>query len=181
MKRSHLLFSLAIIISFSSCSKRLSPFTQNLYDDFGWNQSELSRIQFYLSEDIVLTRSLGSDRSEITEGQIRIVDGQRVEEIVFKKGTPGVCVLSPKSDRVGISFEEGGRENYLMFGPNKKLNGKYALLAKEWNRNWGKVSYKGKTYRTSYESAFATLLVDLRKAEDVKYSKTTVGGREVRG
>ena len=68
-----------------------------------------------------------------------------------------------------------------MFGPNSKHNGNYALLGKEWNKESGVVSYKGKSYRTSYESAYATLLVDLKKAKKVSYRQTTVGGRVVDG
>lgn len=172
--------SISLMFFLSSCSKKLTPFTERLHDQYRWTDSDLERIQFYLSEDIVLRRVMSGGKSEIAEGKIRSIDGKQVEEIVFKKGTPGVFVFSPKSDRMGISFETGGGDAFLMFGPNSKLNGKYVLLAKDWDRRTGKVTYDGKTYSTSYESAYATLLVDLKTAQQVKYSKTTVGGRTVK-
>lgn len=173
------LFAAIALICFSSCSKRLSYFTDDLSNEFRWSETELQKIQFYLSEDIVLRRALGSDHSTISNGKIKLVDGKQVEEIVFKKGTPGVCLFSPKTDRVAVSFDEEGADNYLMFGPNKRANGRYVLLAKEWQKYKGKVSYNDKIYETTSHSAYAALMVDLDTARKVSYSKKTAGGRKV--
>ena len=173
------LFALIALVSFSSCSKNLSYFTHDLSDEFRWSEDDLKKIQFYLSEDIVLRRALGGDHSTISNGKIKLVNGREVEEIVFKKGTPGVCLFSPKSDRVAVSFDEEGIDNYLMFGPNKRANGKYVLLAKEWKKNNGKVSYNKQTYETTSRSAYAALMVDLDTARKVSYKKKTAEGRKV--
>lgn len=179
MNRFHLgLSAMLIVMMLSSCSKNLTPFTQDLYDDFDWTENELSQIQFYLSNDIVLWRDKGTDETTISKGTIKIKDGREVEEINFKKGTPGVFVFSPKQNRFGISFEEDD-SRYLMFGPNKKARNRYVLLAKDWSKRTGKITYDNKVWRTSTESAFATLLVDLEKARTTKYRKKTVGGRTV--
>ncbi len=169
-----------MLILGSSCSPSLTPFTKDLYESNNWSENDLSKIQFYLSKDIVLHRDRGSDRSSISDGKIRIVDGREVEEIVFKKGTPGVFLFSPNRDNFAISFESGnGKEKFLIFGPNEKLSGRYVLLAKDWKRRNGKVSYNDKVYRTSSESAFATLMVDLKAARKVHYRSKTVGGRKI--
>jgi hypothetical protein len=167
------------LITLSSCSKRLTPFTENIYEEFNWTDRELEKIQFYLSDDIILHRKLRAEDSKIDDGKIRVVDGSRVEEIVFKRGTPGVFMFTPKKNRMAISFESGGEEKYLMFGPNSKTGGKFVLLAKEWNQRSGKVSYNSKTYTTSYESAYANLLVDLKKARNINYKSRTAKGRTV--
>ena len=169
---------LGTLIFLSSCSPTLTPFSQRLYDRYDWSDGELSKIQFYLSDDIILQRVLGSQESKINEGRIRIIDGVEVEEVIFKKGTPGVFVFSPKQNRFGISFEDND-ESYLMFGPNPKKGERYVLLAKEWQRERGKVTYKGKIYETSRNSSFATLMVDLKKAEKNRYRSKTVSGRTI--
>jgi hypothetical protein len=171
----------AIVILFSSCSPTLTPFTKDLYDSNRWSDAELSQIQFYLSKDIVLQRDRGSDVSSIVNGKIKVVDGREIEEIKFKKGTPGIFIFSPNNDSFAISFENGldGEERYLMFGPNEKMSGRYVLLAKDWQRRNGKVTYNGKVFHTLNESAFATLLVDLKAAKKVSYKSTTVGGRKL--
>lgn len=169
----------AILMTATSCSPRLSYFTEDLTDEHRWSEDELQTIQFYLSQDIVLRRGIGTDRSDISAGKIKVVDGREVEEIVIKKGTPGVCLFSPKFDRLAVSFDELGSENYLMFGPNDKVNGRYVLLAKDWERNEGKISYNGKIYSTSSQSAHAGLMVDLETARKVSYKRKTANGRKI--
>ncbi|MDB4769193.1 hypothetical protein OAG16_03845, partial [Saprospiraceae bacterium] len=64
-------------------------------------------------------------------------------------------------------------------GAAKRRSGQYRLFAKNWNRSFGKVTYDGKTYRTSSESQFATLMVDLRRIRDTKVQKRVAKGRKV--
>ncbi|MEL6390139.1 MAG: hypothetical protein AAFQ02_08235, partial [Bacteroidota bacterium] len=126
------------LLLLTSCSTNYKYFTQNLYNDYKWSDTELERIQFYLSEDIVLYRRLAGEDTEITRGRIRVVDGSEVEEVIIEKGTPGIFVQSPKQNRFAISFDPDTND-FLMFGPNPKANGKYVLLAKDWSRRVGKV------------------------------------------
>ncbi len=172
------LASMACAFIISSCSPTLRPFTDDVYYEFGDSKEKLSKIQFYLSNDIVLYRDYGGKQSSIENGKIRIIDGRKIEEVIFKKGTPGVFVFSPKQERIAVSFEEGeGR--YLMFGPNDKVGGRFVLLAKEWKKRRGKVTYANETWNTTDASAYANLLVDLDKARRTKVSKTTVKGRKI--
>ena len=173
-----LIAALVTMVCISSCSPTLYPFTDDVYDEFGQSEDKLSKIQFYLSNDIVLYRDFGNQKASVRDGKIRIVDGRKVEEIVFKKGTPGVFVFTPKKDRIAVSFEEGDGK-YLMFGPNNKVGGRFVLLAKEWNKRRGKVTYANKTWYTTDASAYANLLVDLDKARRTTVSKKTVRGRRI--
>lgn len=171
---------IAIVSAFylSSCSPTLHPFTADVYDEFGSSEEKLSKIQFYLSNDIVLYRDFGDKTSSVVDGKIKIVDGRKIEEVVFKKGTPGIFVFTPKRDRIAISFEEGDGK-YLMFGPNSKVGGRFVMLAKEWNKRRGIVSYANKTWTTTDASAYANLMVDLDKARRTKVLKKTVKGRRI--
>ena len=139
----------------------------------------MSKIQFYLSEDIVLRREVRQGDTRIREGKIKIVNGRKVEEIVFKSGTPGIFLFSPKEDRMAVSFEEGGDKRYLMFGPNPKAGNRYVLLAKNWNRKRGEVSYDDRIYTTTSESAFGGLLVDIEKAKKLSVKSRKAKGRTV--
>ena len=174
------IFFVALIVAccFASCSQRLYPFTDDIYDEFGQSTKELEKIQFYLSDDIILYRDLGGTRSSVVDGKIKMVDGRKIEEIIFRKGTPGVFVFSPKRDRIAISFEKG-EGKYLMFGPNTKVGGRFVLLAKEWQKRRGKVTYANKTWFTTDASAYANLMVDLDKARRTRISKKTVKGRKI--
>lgn len=170
-------FAVMCMITFSSCSKKLSYFTDNLYEDYSWSEEDLKQIQFYLSSDIVLFREATSDDVRISEGKIKIRDGRKVEEIVFKKGTPGLLIFSPKQNRFAVSFEDN--DKYLMFGPNEKAGGRFVLLAKDWKKRTGQVTYGGETFYTSSASAFASLLVDLDSVGRTKYQVKKVKGRTI--
>jgi len=162
----------------TSCSPTLSPFTGSVYDDFGASEDQLSQVQYYLSSDIVLYRDYGESQTRVDRGAIKMVNGRKVEEVIFKKGTPGVFLFSLKSDRIAIGFEDN-ENNYLMFGNNPKAGGRFTLLAKKWKNRRGKVSYAGSTWNTTTESAYANLMVDIDRARKTKYKSKTVSGRRV--
>ena len=173
------LLLLTMIAFMSSCSPRLTPFTQDLQVENDWSESDLEKIQFYLSKDIVLYRSASSSDAKIEDGKIRMVDGRKVEEVIIEAGTPGVMVFSPKDDRIGVSFDEGSDKKFLMFGPSPKYGDRYVLLAKEWKRRKGEVTYEGKTYYTNKESAYAALMVDLKKYKRTKVKRSSPKGRRI--
>ncbi len=174
-----LAFAALAVLCFSSCSPKLTPFTQNLYQENKWTENELSQIQFYLSEDILLSRKMGSDTTEIVEGEIKIINGRELEEIVIPKGTPGVFLFSPSANQLAISFESEGEERFLMFGPNPNASNRYTLLAKTWGRENGTVRYDGKEYVVSFTDAFASLLVDLKWASKNDFESRKAVGRKI--
>jgi len=172
-------FGIALIgLLFSSCGPTLKPFTKNMYEDYGWSERDLQHVQFYLSQNIVLKRKANEHESIIKEGKIKLTKGKKVEKIVIKKGTPGTLTFIPKANRFAISFDQD-ENKYLMFGPNKRAHGKFVLLAKDWDRNIGHMTYNGELFYTSSSSAMAHLLVDIKQAAEVKYSREKATGRIV--
>lgn len=174
------LLSIAICLGVMGCSPSFSPYTQDLHQTHRWEEADLKKVQFYLSEDVVLRRELSTGESAIEEGKIIMEKGRRVEEVVFPEGTPGILAFMPKENRMAVSFESG-KDKFLMFGPNPKANNRYVLLASDWNRRVGYVNYNGKRYRTSADNAFAGLLVDLDHINKTTVQRRRAKGRTVRG
>ena len=182
MKASNLFIFLAVsLFALSSCSNKLTYFTEDLYEQQGWTDDELKRIQFYVSKDIVLKRELTGGKSEIVSGKIKVENGRKIEEVVIPKGTPGTFMFSPKSDRFAVAFEGGSDDRYLMFGPSPKYNDRFVLLASEWQRNMGKVKYDGKMWRVNSDHAYAALLVDMKRSSRTDVNSRTARGRKVGG
>ena len=180
MKTMRVLVYLAfVLLAFSSCSPRLSPFTEKLYEENDWTDDELKKIQFYVSDDIVLHREIRKGKSEIISGEIKVINGKKVEEVVIPKGTPGVLIFKPKEDRFAISFEDGKDDAYLMFGPSPKAGSRYVLLASDWKRRRGKITYEGKTFYTPSRSAYASLMVDLKRIRKVSVKSRKAKGRKI--
>ena len=176
----HIGWLILALFTLNACGPRLTPFTQRFYESYNFDESDLKKIQFYVSEDIVLRRALDGGNVEISEGKVRVVDGRKVDEIVIPRGTPGVLLFIPKEDRFAVSFEERGTDKYLMFGPNKKLNNQYAMLATDWDRRSGTVNYGGKKYHTSGGSGLARLMIDLRAIKKIDRRSYVAKGRSVR-
>lgn len=175
-----LLFLSAIfLLSLSACSPKMSVFTKSLYDENGWSDSDLSHIQFYLSDDVVLRRSLSKGETKISSGKIKMINGQRVEEIIFERGTPGVFIKRKKSNHFAVAFEDGDDTKYLVFGPNNSHAGDYSLLAMEWEGRRGIIKYDNKKWKTYNRGGVSKLLVDLKKINQVSVKKHKVGGRKV--
>lgn len=170
---------LALMVGFlSSCSTSLRPFTDDTFDNNDWNIDELKSVQFYLSDDIVLWREAGSSEKRVENGKIKLVNGRRVEEVIFKEGTPGAYLFSPKHGQFAIGFERDD-DKYLIFGPSPKAGGRYVLLAKEWGRRYGKITYDGVVWNTSSHSAYANLLVDMSSRRRTKVKRKEAEGRRV--
>ena len=171
------ILSSLFLLLMSSCNSGLRYFNQGMVNEYRWSSDEIKRIQFYVSQDIVLWRKLQDEDTVIRNGKIRIEDDSRVEEVVIKKNTPGIVLFIPKQNKFAVSFDSD--EHFLMFGPNPKNRNKYVLLAKDWDRRMGKVTYGDYVYNTDSESAFAALMVDIKKAKRVKYNSKTASGRRV--
>lgn len=177
MFKNYILLCLSLLAI--SCSKNLTPFTQDLYDKYRWSDEELKHIQFYLSEDITLYKTDKNSSATIEDGKIKVTKENSGDIVVIKKGTPGVFLFTPKSNRFAISFSESDDQKYLMFGPNAKNSNRFSLLAKDWEKHIGTVTYNNELYRVTNESAFSSLLVDMTKIVKESQSTKVVKGRKV--
>jgi hypothetical protein len=175
----NMIFLGVILFTASSCSSRLTPFTDTMLQSGSWKVDDMKKVQFYISSDIVLRRQLENSSARIESGKIKIIDGRRYEEIVIRRGTPGVYVFSPDNERLAISFE---KDKYLMFGPrvDRNSNGEFVLLASKWEKNRGIVKYGDKFYDTPANSAFAILEVDARRTGTSRKEVKVVQGRRIR-
>ncbi len=163
----------------TSCGKQLTYFTQDLYDEYNWSESELKQIQFYVSQDIELYRTASGGSSAIEDGKIKIKDQRKIDQVIIKEGTPGILTFTPKDNRYAVSFDDSGA--FLIFAPGRKTQGRYTLRAKEWNGRGegGIITYNGKEYYTSTENAYAALMVDLKKARKSVTTVNKASGRKV--
>lgn len=174
-----LLIIVFFLFTLTACSPKMSVFTKSLYEENGWSDNDLRHIQFYLSDDIILRRSLSKGETQISSGKIKMINGQRVEEIIFERGTPGVFIKRKKSNHFAVAFEDGPDTRYLVFGPNNSHAGDYSLLAIEWKGRRGVVKYDNKKWKTYNRGGVSKLLVDLKKTNQISVQKRKVGGRKV--
>ncbi|MCG8322928.1 MAG: hypothetical protein MI921_25735 [Cytophagales bacterium] len=162
----------------ASCTPQLVPYSERLQRETGLDQDQLRQVQFYNSHRIVLFRELGKSTSEIVSGEIKIIDGKQIEQIVINPLTPGVLVDSSDGKRFGISFEQGP-DRYLVFGLNPGKAGTYTIFARDWKNNTATIDYDGKEFKLAARSSESMLLVNLKKLNQFKVHSRTVSGRSV--
>ena len=174
--RSIIIAALALM-TLGSC-KNLVPYTDALKSKYNLSDEQLKHLQFYVSSPIVLQRKITAENStQITSGKIKIVNGEKVEEIVVPVGTKGVLVKND-SGKFEVSFEKDDTY-YLRFGTNPNRYESYVLLASDWRGKVGTVTYAGNKYYTSPESADAILLIDLHKISSYQKDARVAKGRKV--
>jgi len=175
MKKTFLFLAIAFL--FSSC-KNLVPYTDAMKKKYNWGENEIKRIQFYVSHDIVLHREATKGSTNIVKGTIKNIRGSKVEEIIIPAGTKGAVTEIPNDKKLLVSFEMKD-DSYLSFGVNPNAGDKYVLLASDWKNEMGRVHYAGNEYYTDPDSKYASLLVDLRKIENMEVKQRVAKGRKV--
>lgn len=165
------------IFLINSC-KSYVPYTKQLTTKNNWSNNDIQKIQFYLSNTIIMYRQMGESETTIESGKIKIVDGKEVEEIVIKKGTPGIVTDFGNKEKMAVSFEiDDG--HFLTFGSYKNRGGIFYLMLESYKKNQSKVTYVGKKYFISPESLHSFLQVDMKKIKKEERKQRVAGGRKI--
>lgn len=90
------------------------PFTTGVIERFGLSRRDLTRVQFYLSEAIVLQRESTRQRRIVAGDELRLQDDTQTEEIHLGKHTPCV-VLRAEGDYLLLGFSPGEPQAALWF------------------------------------------------------------------
>ncbi|MCF8227611.1 MAG: hypothetical protein K9G58_05790 [Bacteroidales bacterium] len=162
MKKSVSIICLFIVaMLFSSCSNKI-PFTYDLKKKIDKHDLDISRVQFYNSEKIVLRSVAPLDNARIFQGEVSIENGKMVEEIIINKETPGICRMS--DDLIlGISFEPGNNKT-IDFKLNK-MSKTYDLKVSRSANESGRVEYDSILYSLQPTKKIPILLIE----KDDKY------------
>lgn len=104
----------ALIFTTISCKV---TFTQRIRNQAENSKIDLSKIQFYNSDKIILKRSLSSDEVKVASGQITIENGKYIEVIRILKNTPGKCTVTA-NNQLQINFEDGSNRTFLFQNDN---------------------------------------------------------------
>lgn len=175
-------------LCFSQCealkqitAKDLVTFTTGMKQRLEGNNIDLKKVQFYIDQRVVLTRSLGSNKAEVKSGKVTFENGQYTHEIIIPALTAGVCEMA-SDGRLYISFEKEGSS--IAFGPGLgSAADQFVLLGTNWDAGTAAVNYEGNEFRARCAncSNVGDVKLMIKKSELNKVSKTsrTVKGRKV--
>jgi hypothetical protein len=170
---------LALVIAFSSCASirpmDLDTILQyNLYE----NLELFKSYQYFVSKDIVLSRSTAETETGIRSGQAFSSTNVAHDVKQILSSTPGVALevdfnVETGKLRLGIAFEVEN-DNLLWFYYNVMGDGYFYLDYTDYDNNV--IEYAGNKYGVTYEQAsglFAGLkrLTTIKKTKDAQYDE----------
>ena len=122
------------------------PFTRNLYNSLKSNNIDFRKVQFYVDQQIILTRSLDKNVLTVDAGVIKYANGKYVNEIQIDQLTK--CkVDSIDSDGFRMKFDNSN--NSLKFINNKYSPDFFIFSGTNWKDGTCDVMFDKMIYRAS--------------------------------
>lgn len=205
-RASIVLFVVALSSLLMGCSATFVPFTHELRSRHHLSQEEVKSLQYYLSHDVKLRREAQTIGRDISDGNLKLVEGKTIEEIVIHQHTPGIAT-EVDDETITISFDEGSELRFsLRTGepmPLKKTSGKFAeppeafpgdydhshhdhkpleeLLGNYWldSDSDAMIVFQGRQWNGMGDSYRAHLVIDAESLEEVVETRSVLGGRTI--
>lgn len=162
-------FSAFILVAvlLSSCVGNRMYFTVSTKKKLEKAEVDLTQIQFYNSETIVLSRHINKEEIDVVQGKVKFKNGRYVQEIIIPAGTPGICeVHDVKSLRVSFEDGDGNSIPFLVERRGGVISdgSGFKLGAREWKklssgRKVGKLDYQKEMF-TIVKGVNSRLLLD---------------------
>lgn len=161
----------------AACAPRVILDTQ-LISEYGLNPDALKQIQFYITEDVTLTRYENkAQKTQTAKGLLTVTEGRVIDQIFFKQGTKGKVVKQLDGKRLAVSFEPDDNR-FLVFAPSDK-KGQYMLVAKEWKGDRAVLEYAGAVYLSNSNAGNAAIGFKLKRSMKVEEKQRAVKGNKV--
>lgn len=147
---------------------------------------DLTQVQFYNSEEIILARQISKEELKVAEGKVRIENGKNIEEIIIPANTPGICELHNEKT-LKVSFDSGDGKNIPFLverrGDMVVAGSYFKIGAKEWTRSSrgrkiGKLDYENKVYNL-VRGSDARLMIDKSVLNKVERKTKVAKGRKL--
>ncbi len=155
------------------------PFTHELRSEYNLAPDDLRRLQYYLSDTVVLQREVGNDEIVTVNRRVKIRRESSVEQVVIRRRTPGVAVGSG-THSLDVSFEHG---NQIKFGIDNdakvRRGGVYQMMLPTTKDGQENVIYGGATYSNTNYSSDVYILVVLQELEKFRKISRRVKGRRL--
>jgi hypothetical protein len=168
------------LVRYNPFGVRTSGLSPSLIDQYKLKEEDFKQLQYYLADDLILTRQVHrEEKKERVKGKLVKREGEIVEEVVVKKGTPGICLATDKCGTgiqwLEISFEEGSSFKFTRNASNTL----YTVVGKEQGRGVD-VEFAGNTYRTTKQNGeTAYLEVGEESLKNAEKRRRTLSGRKL--
>ncbi len=123
------------------------PFTREIYTKLLTNRIDIKKLQFFVDQELVLSRGLDNGKIEVTSGVLKILNGKYINEIIIPIYTPGVCELV-EGDGLRVSFEKGG-QTFKFLNSRQYSPENFIFTGTNWKDGSCEVDYDNNKYRVN--------------------------------
>ena len=110
------------------------PFTRELFDKLSMNNIDVKLVQFYIDQQLVLTRYLNNDQVTVKNGVIKFNNGKYVNEIVIPQYTPVVCE-AVEGDGLRVNAESSPNTTLKFLNSKQYSPVNYIFNPDKWNKD----------------------------------------------
>ena len=161
------------------------PFTRELFDKLSANNIDVKLVQFYIDQQLVLTRYLSNDQVSVKNGIIKFNNGKYVNEIVIPQYTPVVCE-AVEGDGLRVNAESNPNTTLKFLNSKQYSPVNYIFNPDKWNKDGSiEAMYDGNKYSVSCPTCStnqaneAKLVVKQSAADDINKQSKILPGRKI--
>lgn len=171
---------ICLAITLASCGSKV-PFTNQIKDEFGLDaETQMKRVQFYISQTIILQRVKQSGTQGTAENGVLVTNRNKEEDrVTIQAQTPAVFEGYGKNGEMIIRFEVG-QGRFLTFNVRQEGSSSRYYLVASWDMNrGGELTYGNEKYTVQSAAGNAYLMVMLKKLQKTKRKDRVVKGMRV--
>lgn len=176
MKNIKFLSGVFIIGLLTSCSPKI-PFTQSMREKYKLTNQELSKLQFYISDEVTIKNGTPTEVDKAVEdGKLIIKTSKNDELVVIKAKTPGAVEEATDLTTLKVAFEDGMNKGIVFMSKGDK-NGYYRLAAIQDGGRY-KINYNNQDYYL-FAGGGAVLLFKKKSLKDIQQTEKVAKGKRV--
>ncbi len=160
---------------------RYVPFTKDIYNQLVAARIDLKAVQYYIDQQLVLSRSLDNGKIDVVKGEIKVASGKNADEIIIPIYAKGKCELV-ESDGLRISFEAGS-STFKFLNSRSYSPENFIFTGANWKDGSCDVDYNNNRYRvncaTCGSAADAKLVVKQSFLDNNNIHSKTLPGNSV--
>ena len=176
MKNIKIQLGVLAIVFFNSCSPKI-PFTQAVREKYKLTNQELSKLQFYISDEVTLKNGTPTEIDKTVEdGKLIIKTSKNDELVVIKSKTPGAVEEAIDLTTLKVAYEDGMNKGLVFMSKGDK-NGYYRLSGVLDGGRY-KINYNNQEYYLQAGSG-AILLFKKKSLKDIQQTEKVAKGKKV--
>jgi len=154
-----------------------SDFMSNMIEEYSLSQENLKKIQFYTSNEIVLSKQSQVESIKISKGVLFVDKTNSSNEIIIKASTPCLFVKGDKK-LITVLFDNNVKLNFVNPCANGCMtNSRYYLAAENWADKTGTLELNGVKYKALGMSAETYLTIDKKSLNNNNVESVILKGK----